>query len=316
MTTVIKIIFIIVDIIFILLLTFIYDITSNVPFKGIINVPQGSATKIIAHFSKQNLNATPLDPRILSYIGIPQSGYIDLGNKDLTKIDFFYKLTTAKPDMVDITLIPGETTIMFLKELSKTKDLNLTILESEYNATAPFYEGFLIPETYHMARGLNEKSIISNLVKTSDEIHKNLAKEAGIKSKIEWLKVISKASVIQKEAADVSEMSIVSSVIDNRIKLGMKLQMDGTLNYGEFSHQRVTPERIRNDTTKFNTYIYEGLPQSPVCTVSTEAIKAALNPAQTKYLYFMRDIQTGKHVFTKTLKEHNEQVRIQRNLKK
>lgn len=216
---------------------------------------------------------------------------------------------------MDITIIPGETTVVFLKELAKSKELDFIKLESEYNATTPFYEGFLIPETYHMAKGLDEKGIIKNLVEKSTQIHKTLASELNESNKTKWLEIITKASIIQKEAANVDEMRIVSSVIDNRIKKGMKLQMDGALNYGEFSHQKITPERIRNDTSKFNTYIHDGLPKSPVCTVSIDAIKAAINPADTQFLYFMRDKRTGKHVFTKTLKKHNEQVRIQRRLK-
>lgn len=284
------------------------------PFKGIVEVPKGSATKIITHFSTAYANFTPLDPHILDRLGKVQSGYLDIGSENLTKIDFLYKLTTAKPAIMDITLIPGETTIVFLKELAKNKNLNFIKLESEYNATAPFYEGFLIPETYHMAKGLDEKGIIKNLVEKSNQIHKSLSKKLSDDNKTKWLEIITKASVIQKEAADADEMRVVSSVIDNRIKKGMKLQMDGTLNYGEFSHQKVTPERIRNDTSQFNTYIHDGLPKSPVCTVSVDAIKAAINPADTEYLYFMRDKKTGKHVFTKTLKEHNEQVRIQRKL--
>ena len=125
---------------------------------------------------------------------------------------------------------------------------------------------------------------------------------------------MAKASVIQKEAANKDEMKIVSSVIDNRLDKGMRLQMDGTLNYGKFSHIKITPDRIRNDESKFNTYLNDGLPPI-VCMVSIEAIDAAINPVKTEYLYFMRDKRTNKHIFTKTHSEHLKQVNIQRNLK-
>lgn len=315
MSTTIRIIFAIFDIIFIIIFAFLSNLVSSVPFKGIIEVPKGSATKIISHFSSTSPNFTPLDPHILARLGTVNSGYLDIGEDNLTKIDFLYKLTTAKPAIMDITLIPGETTVIFLKTLAKNKELDFITLEKEYNATTPFYEGFLIPETYHMARGLKEKEIIQNLVEKSNQIHKNLKDGFNENNETKWIEIISKASVIQKEAANIEEMPIVSSVIDNRIQKGMKLQMDGTLNYGEYSHIKVTPDRIKNDTSEFNTYIHEGLPQSPVCTVSVEAIKAALNPAKTEYIYFMRDKKTGVHVFTKSLKEHNEQINIQRNLK-
>ena len=99
----------------------------------------------------------------------------------------------------------------------------------------------------------------------------------------------------------------------------MKLQMDGTLNYGLYSHSKVTPERIRNDNSGYNTYKIEGLPKEAVCNVSRNAIDAVINPAKTDYLYFMRDKNTCKadgsacrHIFTTNAAEHNKAVDSQR----
>ena len=92
----------------------------------------------------------------------------------------------------------------------------------------------------------------------------------------------------------------------------MRLQMDGTLNYGLYSHTKITPERIRNDESSYNTYKFEGLPKEAVCNVSLDAIKAAISPAKTDYLYFMRDKSTGKHIFTTNVKDHNKAVDAQR----
>jgi UPF0755 protein len=109
--------------------------------------------------------------------------------------------------------------------------------------------------------------------------------------------------VIQKEAANNEEMPIVASVINNRLKKEMALQMDGTLNYGKYSHIKVTPKRIREDKSSFNTYRNKGLPSSPVCSVSLEAINAVLHPQETNYLYFMKN-KSGVHDFTHSYKEH------------
>ena len=116
-----------------------------------------------------------------------------------------------------------------------------------------------------------------------------------------------KASVIQKEAASVSDMPFVSSVIDNRIKKGMRLQMDGTLNYGEYSHQKVTARRIRTDKTPYNTYKNKGLPVYPVCNVSKDAIHAAINPKDTDYLYFVRG-KNGEHVYSCYFSTHHQNI--------
>lgn len=109
---------------------------------------------------------------------------------------------------------------------------------------------------------------------------------------------------MQKEAADIGEMPLVSAVIYNRLKAKMPLQMDGSLNYGEFSHSKVTPERIRNDKSVYNTYKNRGIPPYPVGSASLDAILATIRPANVDYLYFVRDRSTGKHSFSKTYKEH------------
>jgi UPF0755 protein len=84
--------------------------------------------------------------------------------------------------------------------------------------------------------------------------------------------------------------------------------MDGTLNYGKFSHVKVTPERIKNDLTSFNTYKHKGLPSSPIGAVSIASIKAAIKPAKTDYLYFMKNKQ-GVHDFTNTYKKHRKNIK-------
>ena len=75
-------------------------------------------------------------------------------------------------------------------------------------------------------------------------------------------------------------MPIIASVVHNRLKKNMALQMDGTLNYGKYSNSVVTTDRIRNDETSYNTYKNKGLPKDPVCAVSLDAIKAAIFPVK------------------------------------
>ncbi len=115
-------------------------------------------------------------------------------------------------------------------------------------------------------------------------------------------------------------MPTVSSVIHNRLKKGMKLQMDGTLNYGKYSHIKITSQRIKEDNSSYNTYKNRGLPEHPICAVSLDAIKAAIFPAKTDYLYFVKNEKNGLHSFSKSYKEHvnniNKNRIIKRNLKK
>ena len=130
----------------------------------------------------------------------------------------------------------------------------------------------------------------------------------GNYNKRKWFRYVTIASIIQKESANVKEMPLVSSVIYNRIKRGMKLQMDGTLNYGKYSHIKITPKRIRHDKSTYNTYIHKGIPKYPVCNVSFDAIKAAIFPAKTSYLYFMKS-KRGTHDFACNYSTHLRNIR-------
>jgi UPF0755 protein len=84
--------------------------------------------------------------------------------------------------------------------------------------------------------------------------------------------------------------------------------MAGSLNYGKYSHIKVSSKRIKNDNTLYNTYKYKGVPKIPVCNVSFEAIHAAIFPAKTNYLYFMRS-KKGTHDFTCNYSTHLKNIR-------
>lgn len=205
-------------------------------------------------------------------------------------------------------MIPGETTEIFLQQLSTEFSLDINKLHDAYNRFSRLKEGNFVPETYSIPNGYDEEKLILHLLNESDKMMKKIASEYDMQSDSEkWLQIVTKASVIQKEASSIDDMPFVSSVIDNRIKKGMRLQMDGTLNYGEFSHMKVTARRIRTDTSPYNTYKNKGLPKYPVCNVSKEAIAAAIHPAHTDYLYFVRG-KNGDHVYSSYFSTHHQNI--------
>lgn len=226
----------------------------------------------------------------------------------MSRITYLHRLTTAKAATRQITLIPGETTEIFLSQLSEELSLDKKALVEAYERHAPYKEGNFVPETYSIPNEIDEERLILHLLNESEKTIKGWAEDYNIAyTREKWLPIVTKASVIQKEASSLSDMPYVSSVIDNRIKKGMRLQMDGTLNYGEFSHQKVTARRIRTDRTPYNTYKNKGLPQYPVCNVSREAIDAALHPARTDYLYFVRG-KDGEHVYSSYFSTHRQNI--------
>ncbi|MDQ1299042.1 MAG: hypothetical protein QG558_1581 [Campylobacterota bacterium] len=254
------------------------------------------------------MNLNSIDAVVLRLIGHPQSGWIDLQKENLTRIEYLYKLTTAKAATHTVTLIPGETTVVFLEQIAQQLTLDAVKLKEAYAKEVDSGEGLLVPDTYSVPKNINEEKLIEFLLKESLEKHKMLShKLLGYYDKTKWLQLVTLASVIQKEAASVEDMPMVSSVIHNRLKKNMRLQMDGTLNYGKYSHQKVTAARIRSDKTTYNTYRHRGLPDAPVCNVSYEALEAAINPKHTDYLYFVRG-KNGEHIYTSYFSTHHKNI--------
>ncbi|MDR0579735.1 MAG: endolytic transglycosylase MltG [Campylobacteraceae bacterium] len=291
-------------------LSLLFYLLQPVKTQKIIYVPQGGINKIITQLAGFNTDIYPFADKLLLFLmGYPQAGWIDMGNETITKADFLYRLTHAKAALRPITLVPGETSYVFLEQLSYDLNLSIRSLKSYYKEFSPIKDGWIIPNTYNIPIGIDEKGLISYLINTSNYAHKELSnKLLDGYNEDDWSRILTIASIIQKESASIEEMPIVSSVIYNRLKINMKLQMDGTLNYGKFSHVRVTPQRIREDKSLYNTYMYNGLPPNPVCAVSKEAIKAAVNPVQSEYLYFVKG-KDGNHIFSKTYQEHLKNIK-------
>ncbi|GHV58965.1 aminodeoxychorismate lyase [Campylobacterota bacterium] len=274
-----------------------------------MQVESGALRPIVTHLKASGIDLNELDIWLIRCFGVAKSGVIDFETANGTRLDFYLALITGKSAFDEIRLIPGETTVFVLRQIASQLGLDPLLLAEIYNARAPYPEGVLIPDTYQIVKNADEKTVIRSLLERSMKVHKERSNaHFGHYDETEWFRVITIASVIQKEAAGVGEMPLVSSVIVNRLKKNMRLQMDGTLNYGEFSHQRVTPERIKTDTSLFNTYKRRGLPPYPVALASPQAIDAALNPAETDYLFFVRG-RDGQHDFSSTYKTHLFNIR-------
>jgi UPF0755 protein len=257
----------------------------------------------------KQIDVSPLDAFCMRFIGMPQQGWINIGTTSLTHADFLNRLSNAKAAMIDVTLIPGETTYIFLEELAKELALDHETLMAEFNKQSPYKEGAFVPDTYKLPRGITEQEVIALLLSRSQKTMREWSQKIfGAYNEAKWYKYLILASVIQKEAASDEEMPIVGSVIQNRLNKGMKLQMDGALNYGRYSHRKITPDRIRNDRTAYNTYMYKGIPEDPVCNVGLPAIRAAIFPANTDYLYFMKN-KKGEHDFTRYYSTHMGNVK-------
>jgi UPF0755 protein len=171
----------------------------------------------------------------------------------------------------------------------------------------PQFEGYLLPDTYLVAKPFDIKTIVRKMVSELKRVYAaEIATEAS-KRELNLQQVLTIASIVEKESGGVKEYPLVSSVIFNRLKRGMRLQMDPTVIYGIPNFNGNLTRRQLEADHPWNTYTREGLPKTPICNPGIGAIKATVNPAQTDYLFFV-SMNNGRHVFTSNLADHNRAV--------
>ena len=209
-----------------------------------------------------------------------------------------------------LTILPGMTLSQILdlgNQVGLANDLFLkdNILDRSFPLL--FEEGQFYPDTYFYIRGDTYSSILLQSQIKWNEVSKRLWSKRNENLPFKNLKdAITLASIIEKEG---TEKELIASVFINRLNKDMKLQSDPTVIYalGKNFDGDLRKKDLSFDSP-YNTYRYKGLPPSPISIVSEESLKAALNPADTNYLYFV-SMGNGFHKFSKTLKEHNKAVR-------
>ena len=179
-------------------------------------------------------------------------------------------------------------------------------VEKNYGIEGPGLEGYLYPDTYHIARGLDAKSIADIMVKRFREItdpFDNRIAETGMTLH----EVITLASIVEKETGKADERPIIASVFHNRLRKHMRLESDPTVIYGIENFSGNLTKKDLNNYSPYNTYVIRGLPPGPIANPGLDSIKAVLYPAETNYLYFVSK-NDGSHYFSSSLKEHNKAV--------
>lgn len=181
-------------------------------------------------------------------------------------------------------------------------------------------EGTLLPETYRMSKGMSRTELLDRMHLDQQKLLTALweKRQAGLPYEKPEQAVIM-ASIIERETGSRDEREKVAAVFVNRLRKNMPLQSDPTILYGIYGGavQWGKPILKSEIETKnaHNTYQIRGLPPTPICNPSKQAIEAALNPAQTSALYFVAD-GMGGHTFTDNLKDHNAAVQVWRKREK
>lgn len=211
-----------------------------------------------------------------------------------------------EPDLrYRVTLAEGVTGWQVVDALNAVSFLSGTV------ETLPA-EGTLSPDSYEVVLGADRAQLVREMQARQAAVLEVLwARRAGdlpIDTREEALIL---ASLIEKETGLPEERRQVASVFVNRLKAGMRLQTDPAVIYGLTEGKGPLGRGLRRSElrtpTPWNTYVIDGLPPTPIANPGRASIEAALNPAQTDYLYFVAD-GSGGHAFARTLAEHNENV--------
>lgn len=173
-------------------------------------------------------------------------------------------------------------------------------------------EGSIAPDSYEVRQGDSRQSVINRMMAAQEavliEAWETRAEGLPLTTPHEALIL---ASIIEKETALAAERDQVASVFINRLNRGIALQTDPSVIYGLTQGKSALGRGLRRSELKkdtpWNTYLYRGLPPTPIANPGRDSIRAALNPAETNFLYFVADGQGG-HAFATSLKEHNRNV--------
>ena len=172
-------------------------------------------------------------------------------------------------------------------------------------------EGYLFPDTYALPRSTPAGTLVARMVERFREVYTEPLQRAAREQGLTTRQVVTLASLVEKETGREDERAVVAAVYRNRLKIGMPLQADPTVVFALRAAGRYDGNIRRADLgvdSPYNTYRYPGLPPGPIAAPGEASLKATLEPASVRYLYFVSR-NDGSHVFATTLIEHNRNVR-------
>lgn len=204
-----------------------------------------------------------------------------------------------------IEKISGEIPFIEYSDLEQAADIDS--YNYDYLEDASSLEGFLFPKTYEITIDYSAINIIEMMLAQyqleTGSLDYSFAENKGL-SHYDILKI---ASLIEREAYVPEERTLISAVIHNRLDIDMKLDIDATLSYFLDKWEEGLTNEDKELDSPYNTYMYAGLPPTPICNPGLASIEAALNPADADYLYFVvTDSEKHTHSFASTLEEHEK----------
>ena len=218
--------------------------------------------------------------------------------------------------------IPGFDAEGFVERATKGGE---PAIVSSYAPDQPNLEGLLFPDTFSIAGDETPAQVVQRMVRLMERVGRQEGlDDAAVTVGLDPYRVLIIASMIEREAKTEKDRALISRVIYNRLAMGMKLEIDATLFYGQ--EPSTSFDRLKAVDSPYNTYLYGGLPPTPIASPGRASIAAALAPAPNPasgdplcrelpagapcaYLYYVLDDLDGNHVFAATLEQHEANVR-------
>ncbi len=294
--------------------------------KSLVHIENGAGLAQIADLlADHNCLRSPLVFKLHALV-TGQAGKLKSGTYEVSPAmsvaDIMRMLVEGRQATVTVTIPEGFTLAQIARRLAEAGPVDEKQFEVAATAQAVeealkvklpdgarSAEGYLFPETYTITLGTSSENIVARMLAEFDdrfvkELWQNVPPEQRWGSLHE---VVTLASLVEEEAQLESERALIAGVLRNRLQRGMRLECDATVLYALGEHRsRLTYKDLAIDSA-YNTYRHAGLPPGPISSPGLACLQAALEPAQTEYLFYVAR-GDGGHIFSRTYEEHKTAI--------
>jgi len=253
----------------------------------------------------------PSQRRPLEVLNILVKGQV---KEHLITIPEGYTLFQIAHLLEDLNIVGKE---MFLQKASSMEFISsLGIFPPGEPGRKATLEGYLFPNTYHLIKEMDPGEVIRAMVHQFQKAYGPDLIGRTAELDMSQREVVTLASIIEKETSLPEERPMISAVFHNRLKRGIPLQSDPTVIYGIKNFDGNLKREHLETPTPYNTYLFPGLPPTPICNPGKESLLAALHPDTVPYLYFVSK-NDGSHHFSSDIEDHQRAVwKYQKNPKR
>jgi len=290
----------------------------------LVEIPRGSSVADIARILRnkgivRRRKAFAAAVLLSGSYGRLKAGWYEL-SAGMSPLSIARKIAAGKVVWAQVTIPEGSTLRQIAQALEKIKicsaadfiaaavPATVAARPTSFSIPGRTLEGYLFPDTYVFALGTPAKQVVTAMVDQFEQAFVLPTMGTEVPAELGGLHgVVTLASLVEREAKWPEEKPLIAGVLLNRLKLGMPLQCDATVQYALGEHKpRLTYEDLQVESP-YNTYLHRGLPPGPICSPGLGSLRAALQPQKTTFMYYVAK-PDGHHVFSRTYQEHKAAI--------